>query len=155
VEGTEQPHHDDYVYALRDEDAYLHADDDKQQIVEPFDPPSIVCQFCGKSWKQVPMLFQAKRRTMDPNTSALADVWICNECVARMAQILAEEPSKRLRSWREWTPGGLIDRRTDRGHNGATSGPRTARSQRPRSPRGTAKGQQPNETGPAARSRPR
>ena len=108
MEGTEQPHHDDYVYALRDEDAYLHADDDKQQIVEPFAPLSIVCQFCGKFWEQVPMLFQAKRRTMDPNTSALADVWICNECVARMAQILAEEPSKRLRSWREWTPGGLM-----------------------------------------------
>ena len=110
MEGTEQPHHDDYVYALRDEDAYLHADDDKQQIAEPFDPPSIVCQFCGKSWEQVPTLFQAKRRTRDPNTSALADVWICNECVAQMAQILAEEPPSphRLRRWGEWTPGGLM-----------------------------------------------
>jgi hypothetical protein len=27
----------------------------------------------------------------DPNTSALAVVWIC-ECVARMAQVLAEKP---------------------------------------------------------------
>jgi hypothetical protein len=29
VEGTEQPPHDHYVYALRDEDAYLQADDKK------------------------------------------------------------------------------------------------------------------------------
>jgi hypothetical protein len=33
-----------------------------------------------------------QREQRDPNTSALAAVWICNECVARMAQILAEEP---------------------------------------------------------------
>ena len=110
MEGTEQPHHDDYVYDLRDEESYLHADDDKPQIEEPVDPPSIVCQFCGKSWEQVPGLFQAKHRVRDPNTSALAEVWICNECVARMAQILAEEPPtpQRLRTWRQWTPGGLM-----------------------------------------------
>jgi hypothetical protein len=49
VEGTEQPHHNDFVYALKDEKAYLQADDEKPEIVEPFDPASIVCQFCGKS----------------------------------------------------------------------------------------------------------
>jgi hypothetical protein len=38
------------------------------------------------------MLFQAKRRTMDPNTSAIVAVWICNECIARMGQLLAAEP---------------------------------------------------------------
>ena len=110
MEGTEQPHHDDYVYALRDEESYLHADDDKTQIREPFDRPQIVCQFCGKSWEQVAGLFGAKRLVRDPNTSALAEVWICNECVARMAQMLAEEPPSphRLRRWREWTPGGLM-----------------------------------------------
>ena len=110
MEGTEQPHHDDYVYALRDEEAYLQADDEKPEIVEPFDPASIVCQFCGKSSEQVAGLFQAKRLARDPNTSALATVWICDECVARMAQVLAEEPPSphRLRRWREWTPGGLM-----------------------------------------------
>jgi hypothetical protein len=110
VEGTEQPHHDDYVYALRDEEAYLHADDDKPQTIEPFAPPSIVCQFCGKPFEQVAGLFEAKRRVRDPNTSALAAVWICNECVARMAQILAEVPPgpQWLRWWRQWTPGGLM-----------------------------------------------
>jgi hypothetical protein len=71
VEGTEQPLRDDYVYALRDEDAYLQADDEKPQIVEPFDPASIVCQFCGKSYEQVSTLFEAKRRVRDPNTSAI------------------------------------------------------------------------------------
>jgi hypothetical protein len=108
VEGTEQPLHDDYVYALRDEEAYLQADDEKPQIVEPFDPASIVCQFCGKSYGQVPQLFEAKRKVRDPNTSAIAAVWICNECVARMAQALAEEPpgTRWLWSWQVWSRGG-------------------------------------------------
>ena len=109
MEGTEQPLHDDYVYAVKDEEAYLQADDEKPPIPsEPF--PSIVCQFCGKPFEQVAGLFGAKHLVRDPNTSALAEVWICNECVARMAQILAEEPPSphRLRSWRQWTPGGLM-----------------------------------------------
>ena len=111
MEGAEQPAHDAYVYAIRDAESYLQVDDEKQPTPpEPLDPASILCQFCGKSWEQVPVLFQAKRRTMDPNTSAIVAVWICNECVARMAHILAEEPPSphRLRRWREWTPGGLI-----------------------------------------------
>jgi hypothetical protein len=70
VEGTEQPHHNDFVYALKDEEGYLQADDEKPEIVEPFDPASIVCQFCGKSLEQVPGFFQAKRLARDPNTSA-------------------------------------------------------------------------------------
>jgi hypothetical protein len=42
------------------------------------------------------MLFQAKRRTMDPNTSAIVAVWICNECVVQMRQILAAAPPREL-----------------------------------------------------------
>jgi hypothetical protein len=105
VEGPEPPPHDDYVFALRDEAAYLHADDDKPQAVEPFDRASIICQFCGRSWDQVRGVFQAKRRVRDPNTSAIAIVWICNECVGRMAQILAEEPegSPWLFGWEVWS----------------------------------------------------
>ena len=93
MEGTEQPHHSDYVYAVRDEEAYLQADE-KQIPGVRFDPASIVCQFCGKSWQQVRGVFQAKHLTRDPNTSAIAVVWICNECVARMAQTLAGEPAE-------------------------------------------------------------
>jgi hypothetical protein len=105
VEGTERPPRNDYVYALRDEEAYLHADDDKPQAVEPFYPPSIVCQFCGRSWGQVRGFFQAKCRVRDPNTSALAVVWICNECVGRMARILADEPAGTpwLFGWEVWS----------------------------------------------------
>ena len=98
MEGAEQPAHDAYVYAIRDEEAYLQVSDEKQptppepvRFSHPY-PASILCQFCGKSWEQVPVLFQAKRRTMDPNTSAIVFVWICNECIARMGQILAAEP---------------------------------------------------------------
>jgi hypothetical protein len=112
VEGAEQPPHNAYVYAIRDEEAYLQVDDEKQPTPpEPVrfshpDPASILCQFCGKSWEQVPMLFQAKRRTIDPNTSAIAAVWICNECITRLGQILAAEPpgTRRLH-W--WSPGRI------------------------------------------------
>jgi ClpX C4-type zinc finger len=100
MEETEQPLHHDYVYALKDEEAYLQADDKKPEIVEPFDPASILCQFCGKSFGQVPRLFEAKRRVRDPNTGAIVAVWICNECVARMAQVLAEEPAGTR--WLRW-----------------------------------------------------
>ena len=46
MDGTEQPHHNDYVYALKDEEAYLQADDKKHGIV--LEHASIACQFCGK-----------------------------------------------------------------------------------------------------------
>jgi hypothetical protein len=85
VEGAEQRPHDAYVYAIGDEAAYLQADGEEQPTPpKPVDPASILCQFCGKSWEQVPMLFQARRRTMDPNTSAIGAVWIRNECVAQL-----------------------------------------------------------------------
>jgi hypothetical protein len=109
VEGTEQPLHDDYVYAVSDEEAYLQAEDEKPPIPqEPFDRVSIICQFCGKSWTQVHGVFQAKRRVRDPNTSAIAMVWICNECVAQMAQTLADESRRRpwMLGWEVWSQGG-------------------------------------------------
>jgi hypothetical protein len=51
------------------------------------------------------VLFQAKRRTIDPNTSAIVAVWICNECVARIGQILAAEPpeTRGLQWWSAWS----------------------------------------------------
>ena len=106
MEGAEQPPRDAYVYAVEDEAAFLQADDEKQEALqEPLDPASILCQFCGKSWEQVPVLFQAKRRTMDPNTSAIVAVWICNECVVRLGQLLAAEPpgTRGLHFWSAWS----------------------------------------------------
>jgi hypothetical protein len=90
----------------RDEEAYLQANDEKQPTPpEPVDPASILCQFCGKSLEQVGMLFQAKRRTMDPNTSAIVAVWIYNECVAQMGQVRAAEPpgTQGLHWWQVWS----------------------------------------------------
>jgi hypothetical protein len=51
------------------------------------------------------MLFQAKRRTMDPNTSAIVAVWICTECIARLGQLLAAEPpgTRGLHWWQVWS----------------------------------------------------
>jgi hypothetical protein len=65
VEGTKQPHHGDYVYAVKDEEAYLEADDEKQVGVR-LDPASIICQFCGKSWQQVRGVFQASTSSEIP-----------------------------------------------------------------------------------------
>ena len=106
MEGTGQPHHSNYVYAVRDEEAYLEADE--KQVGVRLDPASIICQFCGKSWQQVRGVFQAKHLIRDPNTSAIAVVWICNECVARMAQTLDEEPAGTpwLLGWQVWSGGG-------------------------------------------------
>jgi hypothetical protein len=108
VEGTE-PGREGYVYALRDEAAYLQVqpEDEKQEIFVPFDPASIVCQFCGRSYQEVPNLFEAKRKVRDPNNDAIASVWICDGCVARMTQILAEEPpgARSLWWWGSWWPG--------------------------------------------------
>jgi hypothetical protein len=44
----------------------------------------------------------------DPNTSAIVAVWICNECVARLAQVLAEESPGTgwLRGSQVWSRGG-------------------------------------------------
>jgi hypothetical protein len=106
MEEPGQPLHHDYVFALKDEEAYLQQTDEKKpEIVEPFDPASIVCQFCGKSFGQVPRLFEAKRRVRDPNTGAIVGVWICDECVARMAQVLAEEPEEPAGTRRLWWHG--------------------------------------------------
>jgi hypothetical protein len=110
-EGDDQPTGDAFVYALRDEEAYLQGDEEKPPIPsEPFDDASIICQFCGKSWRQVQGVFQAKRRVRDPNTSAIATVWICNECVAQMAQTLAQESRRQpwLLGWEVWSQGGAI-----------------------------------------------
>jgi hypothetical protein len=110
VDGTEQPQQGDYVFTLRDEAAFLQGEEEKPPIPsEPFDRASIVCHFCGKSWNQVRGIFQAKRRVRDPNTSALVAVWICNECVAQMAQNLTEEPAAPwLLGWEVWSQRGAM-----------------------------------------------
>lgn len=65
MEETEQPLHDDYVYAVKDEEAYLQADDEKPPIPsEPF--PLIVCQFCGKPFEQAAGLFEANAESGIP-----------------------------------------------------------------------------------------
>jgi hypothetical protein len=110
VEGTEQPRHSDYVYALKDEAASLQADDQKPGIA--LDAAFIACQFCGRLSEQVAGgLFQAKHLVRDPNTAALAIVWICDECVAWMAQVLAEDPpgtpgTQWMRGWQVWSRRG-------------------------------------------------
>jgi hypothetical protein len=109
VEGTEQPPRAGYVFAVSEEAAWLEAGDEKKpEVVVPFDPASILCQFCGRSYEEVLRLFQAKRKTRDPNTDAIAEVSICNQCVSRMAEVLAEDRpgAREILGWGVWMPDG-------------------------------------------------
>ena len=94
-EASDRPGDHAYVYAVPDEEAYLETGEDEKPAMdaEPPDLASIICQFCGKSAEQVPMLFAASRPVRDPTTlAAVAVVWICNECVGRLAEALAQQP---------------------------------------------------------------
>jgi hypothetical protein len=94
VEGADQPPHDAHVYAVRDEEAYLQADDEKQPAPpEPLDPASIRCQFCGESWEQVPMLFQAKRGPWIPTPRRS---WRCGSATSALPGWRRSSP---------WSPG--------------------------------------------------
>jgi hypothetical protein len=70
VEGTEQPPHEGLGFAVREEAAWLEAGDEKPEVAAPFNPAPILCRFCGRSDDEVQHLFQAKRKTRDPNTDA-------------------------------------------------------------------------------------
>jgi hypothetical protein len=91
-EGNDQPTGDAYVYALKDEEAYLQRDEDEKPeiIMEPLDPSWFKCSFCRKTDRRV--FFGAEYPVRDPNTFAvLARIFICNECVANFAESLAQE----------------------------------------------------------------
>jgi hypothetical protein len=97
-QGSDQPGGDAYVYALRDKAGYLQTDEDEKPaiIAEPLpDPASIVCSFCGKSAQQVSEIFAGQRPVRDPYTLAIAGVGICNECVAKFAELLAKSGRSR------------------------------------------------------------
>jgi hypothetical protein len=94
-QASDPPGDHAYVYAVTDEEAYLEAGEDEKPAMDagPPDLASILCQFCGKSAEQVPRLFAARRPVRDPTTFAtVAVVWICNECVGRLAEALAQQP---------------------------------------------------------------
>jgi hypothetical protein len=90
-EGNDPPRGDAYVYTLREEEAYLQTDEDEKpaSLAEP-DPASFRCWFCWKTNRQV--LWGAKYPVRDPQTFAfIAQVFICDECVARFADSSAWE----------------------------------------------------------------
>jgi hypothetical protein len=93
-EASDQPSGDAYVYAVTDEAAYLHTDDEKSAIIaEPLpDPAWFKCWFCRKSHPQVKRLYGAEYPVRDPNTFAIITlIFICNECVAKFAEWYASE----------------------------------------------------------------
>jgi hypothetical protein len=97
-EGSDQPPSDAYVYALSDEEAYLQTDEDeKPEIIAepPPDPAQFKCWFCRKSYQQVRTLFGAEYPVRDPHDFAKETlIFICNECVTRFAEPLAQDRPK-------------------------------------------------------------
>jgi hypothetical protein len=91
-EGSDPPRGDAYVYALRDEEAYLQTDEDEKPAIiaePPPDPALFKCSFCRQTDRRV--LFGAEYPVRDPNTFAvIALVSICDECVAMFAERLAQ-----------------------------------------------------------------
>jgi hypothetical protein len=91
-QGRDPPPGDAYVYALRDEEAYLQTDEDEKPAIvaePPPDPAWFKCSFCRKTDRRV--LFGAEYPVRDPNTFAvIALVSICDECVAMFAERLAQ-----------------------------------------------------------------
>jgi acyl-CoA-binding protein len=93
-ETSDQPTGDGYVYALTDEAAYLQTDDEKPTIIAepPPDRAKFKCWFCRKSHQQVQTLFGAEYPVRDPNNFANeTPIFICNECVTRFTESLAQK----------------------------------------------------------------
>jgi hypothetical protein len=90
--ASDQRGGDAYLYALRDEQAYLQTDEKPAIIAKPPpDPAQFKCWFCRKSHQQVQMLFSAEYPVRDPNNFANeTPIFICNECVAKFAEQLAK-----------------------------------------------------------------
>ena len=92
--ASDQSGGDAYLYALRDEQAYLQTDEDEKPAIvarPPPDPAQFKCWFCRKSHQQVQVLFGAEYPVRDPNDFANETlILICNECVAKFAERLAK-----------------------------------------------------------------
>lgn len=90
-EGNDRPRGDAHVYSLADEAAYLETDDEKPVFVHPpYDLAQFKCWFCRRPHQQVQRLFGAEYPVRDPNNfSNETLIYICNECVAKFAALLA------------------------------------------------------------------
>lgn len=101
-ETSEQPAGDAYVCALTEETAYLQTDDDEKPAVIAAPPPDLAqfkCWFCRKSHQHVQTLFGAEYPVRDPHDFASETlIFICNECVTRFAEGLAQESVETLRT---------------------------------------------------------
>jgi hypothetical protein len=93
-EGNDQPRGGDHIYTLRNEEAFLQTDDEKPAIIAkpPPDPAQFKCWFCRKSHQQVQTLFGAEYPVRDRHNFANETlIFICNECVTRFAESLAQD----------------------------------------------------------------
>jgi ClpX C4-type zinc finger len=101
-EASDQPGGDAHIYALTDEAAYLQTDDDEKPAVIAAPTPDLAqfkCWFCRKSYQQVENLFGAEYPVRDPHDFGNETlIFICNECVTRFAESLAQERPKAPRT---------------------------------------------------------
>jgi hypothetical protein len=95
-QGTDQPPSDAYGYALQGEAAYLQSDADEQPAIiaePPAEPAWCTCWFCRRTDRRV--LFGAEDPVRDPTSLAvIAQIFICDKCVANFAESLGQERSK-------------------------------------------------------------
>jgi hypothetical protein len=86
------------VHALIEEAAYLQTNDDEKPTIIPRPPPDpaqFKCWFCRKPHQQVQTLFGAEYPVRDSNNFANETlIFICDECVTRLAASLAQEGPK-------------------------------------------------------------
>jgi hypothetical protein len=93
-EGTDQGGGGSYIYAVREEEAYLQTDEDEKEVARepPPDPAWFRCWFCRKRDGEVQMLHRAPFPVRNPDTLAIITlIFICNECVAKFAGWFAQE----------------------------------------------------------------
>jgi hypothetical protein len=93
-QAGDPPRGDAYIYALSDEAAYRHIDEDKKPeiVMEPPDHSWFTCSFCRRSDRL--RFFGAEYPVRNPDTFAvITHICICGACVAKFAQQLAQEAS--------------------------------------------------------------
>ena len=92
-QASDPPSDDAYIYAVRDEAAYRHIDEDEKPAIvaePPPDPTWFKCSFCRRTDRL--RLFGAEYPVRNPDTFAvIAHICICGACVTRFAEQLAQE----------------------------------------------------------------
>jgi len=137
--GSDQHPGDAYVYAFRDEEAYLQTDEHEKSEIIAEPPPDTAwfkCAFCRRTDRRV--LFGAEYPVRDPTTFAvIALIFICDKCVANFAESLGRSARRLHRRSRSPADIGLtVPGRRGGPWSRRTGAPQVSATRRDRSLRG-------------------